>query len=86
MRLDHPEGRKGWSLLAIAGAGMVFTLFAAYAMWALQGQAHYTFWLGVLAHGQVFMVIGAYGWILGRRVVISITRDGISKDDSGEED
>lgn len=85
MKLDTHEQRQAWAFIALCGAGMVFTLFAAFAVWNLRDSAGLSFWLGVLAHIQVFMVLGALGWVLGRRIVVSVGRDGLSKDDSGGE-
>lgn len=76
-----PDGRRAWSFMALAGAGMVFTLFAGWAVWNLRASATYSFWLGVLAHGQIFMVLGALSWSLGRRMLASVTRDGATIDD-----
>lgn len=81
MNIMSPDGRRAWSFLALCGAAMVFTLFAAFAVWNLKGHADYSFWLGLAAHGQVFMVLGALGWVLGRRMLASATRDGVTVDD-----
>lgn len=76
-----PDGRRAWAFMALVGAGMVFTLFAGWAVFNLRGNAAFSFWLGVLAHGQIFMVLGALSWVLGRRMLASATRDGVTVDD-----
>lgn len=81
MNIMSPDGRRAWSFLALCGAAMVFTVLAAFAVWNLKSHADYSFWLGLAAHGQVFMVLGALGWLLGRRMLASATRDGLTVDD-----
>ena len=78
------EGRKAWSFLALVGAAMVFTAFAAFAVWNLRNSAGMSFWLGLAAHVQVFTVLGALGWVLGRRMSSKVTRDGAEFDDRSE--
>jgi len=60
---------------------MVFTLFAAFAVWNLRNSAGFSFWLGLAAHAQVFLGMGALGWVLGRRMLANVTRDGVTVDD-----
>lgn len=79
------DGRKAWSFIALVGAGMTFTLFAAFAVWMLRSSSGFTFWLGLAAHLQVFMVLGALGWALGRRMMGKATRDGVEFDDRNGE-
>lgn len=79
--ITNEEGRKAWSFLALTGAGMVFTLFAAFAVWILRDSQGLTFWLGLAANAQVFAVLGALGWALGRRMASKVTRDSVEFDD-----
>ena len=81
-----PAGRMAWAFMALVGAGMVFTVFAAFAVWQLRGSGWFTFWLGLAAHVQVFMVLGALGWVLGRRMATELTRDGVNFDDRSNPD
>ena len=84
--IDTEAGRKAWSFIALVGAGMVFTLFAAFAVWNLRDSQGFTFWLGLAAHVQIFMVLGALGWALGRRMMSKATRDGVEFDDRSKDD
>lgn len=81
MSIMTSDGRRAWSFIALVGAAMVFTLFAAFAVWNVRGHPQFSFWLGLAAHGQVFGVLAALGWVLGRRMMASATRDGVSLDD-----
>lgn len=65
---------------------MVFTLFAAFAVWQLRNNPEWTGWLGIAAHAQVFMVLGALAWALGRRLVATFARDGVTVDDRENSD
>ena len=78
-------GRKAWSFIALWGAGMVFTGFAAIGLWMVRDVPGFVFWLTLAAHTHIFMVLGALGWALGRRMMSKATRDGVEFDDrSGE--
>lgn len=81
-----PDGRRAWAFIALVGAGMIFTLFAGWAVWNLRTHASFSFYLGVLAHGQIFMVLGALSWVLGRRMLASVSRDGATIDDRHDGD
>jgi hypothetical protein len=63
---------------------MVFTGFAAFAVWNLRGSAGFSFWLGLAAHAQVFLGMGALGWVLGRRMLASASKDGVTVDDRSD--
>lgn len=79
--IQTPDGRRAWAFIALVGAGMVFTMFAGFAVWNLRHHAEFSFLLGALAHLQIFTVIGALSWVLGRRMLASATRDGVNFDD-----
>lgn len=83
--LLDPEGRKAWALLALIGAAQVFTLFAAYAVYQVRHSAWMTFWLGLAAHAQVFVVLAALAWLLGVRRTVKVSRDGAEIEDRGIE-
>lgn len=80
---NDAEGRKAWALLALIGGAQTFTLFAAYAVYQLRGSPGFTFWLGLAAHAQVFVVLAALAWLLGVRRSIGVSDDGIEIKDNG---
>jgi hypothetical protein len=63
------------------GASLVFTGFIAWGLWHLRDQVKETFWLAIAAHVQLFMVIGGFTWVLGRRMLARVSRDGAELDD-----
>lgn len=80
----NEDGRKAWSFIALWGAGAVFTVFAALGLWLVRETSGFVFWLTLAAHGHVFMVLGALGWALGRRMLSKATRDGVEFDDRSD--
>lgn len=81
--LATPDGRRAFAFIAIWGGAVVFTLFAAVAVWLVSGNALYSLYLGLAAHVQVLVGMTALGWAMGRRVNGKFGRDGVSLDDSG---
>lgn len=79
-----PDGRRAWSFAAIVGACMVFTVFAAVGVYLVRTQAHYSFWLAIAAHVQILVGMTALGWTLGRRMMLTGGRDGVTISDTGE--
>lgn len=86
--IETPNGRRAWAFAALFGSALVFTAFIAWGLWHLKDDAEHTFWLAVLAHAQLFMVIVGFCWVLGRRMLLTATRDGATIDDrhNGEGD
>jgi hypothetical protein len=82
--LDTPNGRRAWSFAAIMGACFVFTTFAAVAVWRVSGDLAYSFYLGLAAHLQLFIALGAFSFTLGRRMQIEATRDGVKLNDAAQ--
>ena len=80
--LTTSNGRRAYALLALIGGAMTFTLFAAFSVYQLRDSPGFTFWLGLAAHGQVFVVLAALAWLLGVRRTIGVKRDGIDITDS----
>jgi uncharacterized protein YneF (UPF0154 family) len=76
-----PDGRRAWAFVAIVGGCITFTAFAAVGVWLSRDHSDYAFWLALAAHGQVFLGMGALGWVLGRRMMTKATRDSIEFDD-----
>jgi hypothetical protein len=81
--IETHDGRRALSFLAIMGGCMVFTAIIIWSLWELRGNAGLVFWLAVLAHAQVFVGMTALGWQMGRRLLASASRDGVTIDDKG---
>jgi len=81
--LDTHDGRRALAFIAIWGGSVVFTLFAAVAVWLVSDNALYSLYLGLAAQGQVLVGMTAMGWAMGRRVQGKFGKDGVSIDDSG---
>ena len=77
------DGRRAWAFLAITGGCMVQTLHLFWITWLLQGQAEYLFYMAVGLIFLLFVGFTALGWQMGRRLVASASRDGVSIDDGG---
>ena len=79
-----PDGRRAWAFVALFGAGIVATAIIFFVLWRLQNESDPLFWLAVLANGHVFVVVSSFGWVLGRRMLANVTRDGVTVDDRSE--
>jgi len=80
--IETHDGRRAWAFIAIWGGCVVFTIFAAVAVWLVSGNALYSLYLGLAAHAQVLVGMTAIGWALGRRVKFDAGKDGVKLDDS----
>jgi hypothetical protein len=81
--IDTHDGRRGLAFLAILGGCVVMTVFAAVGVWLVSGNAKYSLYLALAAHGQILVGMTALGWAMGRRVNVKGGKDGIEIDDSG---
>lgn len=79
-----PDGRRYWAFLVILGGCFIFTLFAAIGVWLVSGNAYYSLILALAAHAQLFVGMGAFSFVLGRRMRFKAGKDGLDIDDSGE--
>ena len=77
------DGRRAWSFAAIVGGCMTFTVFAAVGVYLVRHHPSFAFWLAIAAHVQILVGMTALGWTLGRRVVFSGGRDGVTLSDHG---
>lgn len=84
--IDTHDGRRALAFLAIWGGSIVFTGFAAVAVWLVSGHAEYSLYMGLAAHLQILVGMTALGWAMGRRVQAKGGRDGFEIDDSGSDD
>jgi len=77
------DGRRAWAFVAIWIGCVVFTAFAAVAVWLVSKNELYTLILGLAAHVQLFVGMGAFAFVLGRRMMLKADREGIEFDDRG---
>lgn len=75
-----------WAFVAIWIGCVVFTAFAAVAVWLVSKNELYTLILGLAAHVQLFVGMGAFAFVLGRRMMLKADREGIEFDDRGHPD
>lgn len=79
-----PDGRRAWSFAAIVGGCVVFTAFAAVGVYLVRNSPWFAFCLALAAHAQILVGMTALSFVLGRRVKIEATRNGLSVDDREE--
>ena len=82
--ITTPDGRRAFAFLASVGGCMVFTAIIIWSVWMIRDHAGFVFWLALAAHVQVFVGMTALGWAMGRRLLASASRDGVTIDDKGE--
>lgn len=80
-----PEGRRYWAFLVILGGCFIFTMFAAVGVYLVKGNAYYSLILALAAHAQLFVGMGAFSFVLGRRMRFRGGKDGVEFDDTGEQ-
>lgn len=80
------EGRRAWAFLGIVGGSITMTCFAAIGVWAVWDNAEYSLILALAAHAQILLSLTALGWVLGRRIDISGSRDGVTIEDLPEKE
>ena len=81
-----PDGRRAWAFAAIVGGCMVNTLYLFVVTVWLKGEAEYLFYLALADIGLIFIGMTALGWAMGRRLLASASRDGVTIDDKGQHD
>lgn len=80
------DGRRAWAFVAIWIGCVVFTVFAAVAVWLVSKNELYTLILGLAAHLQLFVGMGAFSFVLGRRMAVEADREGFKYSDKGHSD
>jgi hypothetical protein len=80
--LNH-DGRRAYAFVAIMGGCFVFTMFAAVGVYLVSGNAKYSFYLALAAHGQLLVGMTALGALFVKRT-IKAGKDGIEISDSAE--
>ena len=56
MWLMNPDGRRAGAFVALLGAAMVFTIYAAVVLYLVRSSAGMAFWLGIAAHLQIAII------------------------------
>jgi hypothetical protein len=79
--ISTADGRRAWAFVAIWLGCIVFTLMAAWAMHLVRANLRYVLFLGLAAHLQLLVGMGAFGFVLGRRMAIRGSRSGFEVDD-----
>lgn len=77
------DGRKALSFIVILGGCFIFTLMAAAGVWLVSGNAYYSLILALAAHAQLLIGMGAFSFVLGRRMRAKAGKDGFELDDVG---
>lgn len=77
------DGRRYWAFLVILGGCFIFTLFAAIGVWLVSKNAYYSLILALAAHAQLFVGMGAFSFVLGRRMRLKGGKDGLEYSDDG---
>lgn len=79
--ITTPDGRRAWAFVVIWIGCVVFTLFAAVGVWLVSSNAFYSLILALAAHVQLLVGMGAFSFVLGRRMMIRVSREGAEFDD-----
>ena len=80
--IKDADGRRYWAFIVILGGCFVFTMFAAVGVWLVSGNAYYSLILALAAHAQLFVGMGAFSFVLGRRMRLKGGRDGLEYSDN----
>ena len=62
----------------------IFTAFAAVGVYLVSGDAKLSFYLALAAHAQLFVGMGTFGFVLGRRMRFKAGKDGLDFDDTAQ--
>jgi hypothetical protein len=84
--LETFAGRRFWAFLTLVVGCFIFTIFAAVGVYLVSGNAYYTLILALAAHAQLFVGMGSFSFVLGRRMRFKAGRDGMDLDDSSGQD
>ena len=75
--------RKNLSLLAMFGGAIVFTVFAAVGLWLVAASVQYVFYLAVLAHVQILVIMtGFIAQLVKRRLTLG--KEGVTVEDTND--
>ena len=76
--------RKNLAIWMMFGGSIVFTIFAALGLWLVAASLQYVFWLAIVAHAQLAIIMtGFIAQLVKRRITAG--KDGITISDGAEE-
>lgn len=76
--------RKNLAIWMMFGGSIVFTIFAAIGLWLVAASLQYVFWLAIVAHAQLAIIMtGFIAQLVKRRITAG--KDGITISDGAEE-
>lgn len=78
------DGRRAWAFVVIWAGCVIFTIFAAVGVWLVSKNAFYSLILALAAHLQLLVGMGAFSFVLGRRMVFKVSREGAEMSDAGD--
>lgn len=84
--INTSGGRTAWAFLAVMGGAMVFTAINIWILWMLREHAGFLFYLGIAGHIQILVGMTALGWVMGRRLNVNASKDGVTINDSQQID
>lgn len=82
--LFNSDGRRAGAFLALLGAAMVFTVYAAVVLFIVRGSTGLAFWLGIAAHMQIAIITTGFIALFVKRT-LSVSKDGITVNDASTE-
>lgn len=80
--LASSSGRRFWAFLVILGSCFIFTIFAAVGVWLVSKNEKYTFYLALAAHAQLFVGLGFFSVVGGRKMTVEGGTNGLKYSDS----
>ena len=76
--------RKNLAIWMMFGGSIVFTIFAAIGLWLVAAHLQYVFWLAVVAHAQLAIIMtGFIAQLVKRRITAG--KDGLTISDGVED-
>lgn len=84
--LKTPDGRRAAAMIGVWLGCVVMTLFAAVAVYAVYGNARYSFWLGIAAHVQIFVGLASFSALYVKNRTIKAGKDGIEISDKADKE
>lgn len=82
INLWTPDGRRAAAFAALLGGCSVMTVFAAFGVWLVSGNATYSFYLALAAHAQIMLGLTGFTALFVKRS-IKAGKDGIEITDTG---
>ena len=83
MNLATHNGRRGFAFLAVWGGCVAIEVHLWALTYLLRHDAQALFYLALCHELQLLIGMTALAWFGGRRLIASVSRDGVSIDDGG---